>query len=153
MVEQKIKEILGYELPPFVKPLGNYVPSLISGNLLYTSGQVPLKEGKLLAAGHCGKELTKEQGKDCALQCAINALASVKFTLNDLNKIHRVVRASVFVNSASGFTDQPFVANGVSDFLVQIFGENGKHTRLAIGVAELPINSPCEVDIIFELKP
>lgn len=148
MIEEKIKELIGHDLPPVPKPLAIYVPAQISGNLVYTSGQLPMKEGKLLAEGRVGYEVTEEKAIECARLCALNCLLAVKSVVGNLDRIEQIVKVVVFVNSASRFTAQPKVANGASEFLGQIFGENGKHARSAVGVSELPINAPVEVEMI-----
>ena len=151
MVEAKVKEIMGEETK-VTKPIGSYLPATFSGNLIYTSGQLPMKDGKLVATGKVGKEITLEQGQELARICAYNALGALKSVVGDLEKIEKIVKVTVFVNSAPGFTAQPAVANGTSDFLVKVFGENGKHARSAVGVAELPLNAPVEVEIIAMAK-
>ena len=151
MIEQKIKE-LGYSLPETSKPLAAYIPALKTGNFVFTSGQVPISEGKLLYAGKVGSDLSIEEGQKAAVICALNGLSAIKEVIGDLNKIEQVVKVTVFVNSADGFTDQPKVANGASEFLVKIFGEAGKHTRSAVGVSELPINAAVEIEMIVKVK-
>jgi enamine deaminase RidA (YjgF/YER057c/UK114 family) len=137
MVEKKVKDTVGLEIPPF-KAVGNYVGASQVGNLLFTSGSIPMKDGKPLALGKVGKEVTLEQAQECAKQCIINALGSAKSVIGDLDQILKIVKLTVYVNAAPGFVNSPGVANGASDFLVQIFGDNGKHARAAVGVAELP---------------
>lgn len=152
MLENKIKEILGYELPIAPKPLAAYVPATIAGNLVMTSGQLPLKEGKLIAEGKLGKEVSDEIGIECAKICAVNCLSAVKSVIGDLDKIEQIQKLTVFVNSASGFFAQPKIANGASEFLVQLFGDAGKHARSAVGVSELPLNAPVEIEMIVKIK-
>ncbi|MFA5803438.1 MAG: RidA family protein [Melioribacteraceae bacterium] len=152
MIEQKIKEILGYDLPTPAKPLAVYIPAQRSGDLIFTSGQLPTKEGKLIAEGKVGYDVSEEKGIECARVSAINCLAAIKMVINNLDKIEQVVKLVVFVNSADGFTAQPKIANGASEFLVQVFGEKGKHARSAVGVSELPINAPVEIEMIVRVN-
>jgi len=152
MVEEKIKEILGYELPIAPKPLASYVPAMKSGNLIFTSGQLPLKDGKLLAEGKVGKDIPEDKAIECARLCIINCLSAVKAVVGDLDNVEQILKLVVFVNSAANFTGQPQIANGSSDFLVQILGDKGKHSRSAVGVSELPLNSPIEVEMIVRIS-
>jgi enamine deaminase RidA (YjgF/YER057c/UK114 family) len=151
MVEEKLKE-LGFALPETAKPLAAYIPAVRTGDYIYTSGQVPFADGKLKFSGKIGYDLSIEEGKKAAELCALNALSAIKSELGDLNKVDRIVKVTVFVNSADGFTDQPKVANGASEFLGKIFGEAGKHVRSAVGVNELPVNSAVEVEMIVKVK-
>ena len=143
---------LGYELPAVTMPAANYVPYVISGNMVYFSGTLPMKDGKPQFVGQVGKEFTVEQGQECARVCVLNILSHLKNALNgDLSKVKRVVRMGVFVNAASDFTAHPQVANGASDLLVGIFGDAGKHARFAVGVSGLPFGVAVEVDATFEI--
>lgn len=151
MVEEKLKE-MGFTIPETVKPLAAYIPALRTGDFVYTSGQVPFEKGKLKYIGKVGSDLSIEEGQKAAELCALNALSAIKTEIEDLNKIERIVKVTVFVNSASGFTDQPKVANGASEFLGKLFGEAGKHVRSAVGVSELPVNSAVEVEMIVKVK-
>ncbi|MCH8032201.1 MAG: RidA family protein [Bacteroidetes bacterium] len=151
MVEEKIKE-LGFTLPETPKPLAAYIPAIRTGDYVYTSGQVPFADGELMYSGKIGFDLTIEEGQMAAELCALNGLSSIKSEIGDLNKIEQIVKVTVFVNSADGFTDQPKVANGASEFLGKIFGESGKHVRSAVGVNELPADSAVEVEIIVKVK-
>ena len=151
MVEEKIKE-LGFALPETPKPLAAYIPAIRTGDYVYTSGQVPFADGELMYSGKIGFDLTIEEGQKAAELCALNGLSSIKSEIGDLNKIEQIVKVTVFVNSADGFTDQPKVANGASEFLGKIFGESGKHVRSAVGVNELPADSTVEVEIIVKVK-
>lgn len=151
MVEAKVKEIMGTEVK-VVTAIGNYLPAVHSGCCVYTSGQVPMRDGKLLAVGKVGKDVTPEQGYECARQCAYNCLGAIKAAIGNLEMIERVIKVVAFVNSAPGFSGQPAVANGASDFLVKVFGDAGKHARSAVGVAELPLNAPVEVEVVVSLK-
>lgn len=151
MTEEKLNE-LGLTLPQVAKPLAAYVPALRVGNLVMTSGQVPLVEGVIKYKGKLGKDLTEEDGKKAAEICALNCLAAIKSVAGDLDKINRVVKLVVFVASAEGFVNQPEVANGASELVGKVFGEAGKHTRSAVGVGELPKGSAVEIEMIVELK-
>jgi enamine deaminase RidA (YjgF/YER057c/UK114 family) len=151
MVEAKMKE-LGFTLPETVKPLAAYIPAVRTGDYIYTSGQVPFADGELKYSGKIGYDLSIQEGQKAAELCALNALSAIKSELGDLNKIDRIVKVTVFVNSADGFTDQPKVANGASEFLGKIFGETGKHVRSAVGVNELPVNSAVEVEMIVKVR-
>ena len=151
MVEEKMKE-LGFTLPETVKPLAAYIPAIRTGNYVYTSGQVPFANGELKYAGKIGFDLSIEEGQKAAKLCALNALSAIKSVIGDLNKIEQIVKVTVFVNSADGFTDQPKVANGASEFFGKVFGEAGKHARSAVGVNELPVNSAVEVEMIVKVK-
>lgn len=149
-IEKRLGE-LGVTLPAAAAPAANYVPAVRTGNLLYTSGQVPIKDGKVQFAGLVGREFDVATGREAAKLCAINVLAVAKSALGDLEKIARIVKITVFVASTPDFTEQHLVANGASDFFVEVLGQNGKHARSAIGMASLPLNSAVEVEAIFEL--
>ncbi|NNG25913.1 MAG: RidA family protein [Ignavibacteriaceae bacterium] len=151
MIEEKIKE-LGYTLPEIAKPLAAYIPAIRAGEFVYTSGQVPLVGGKLRYEGKIGTDLTLEDGQKAAVICTLNGLSAIKEMIVDLNNIEQIVKVTVFINSAQGFTDQPKVANGASEFLGSVFGDAGIHTRSAVGVSELPINSAVEVEMIVMVK-
>ena len=142
---------LGVTLPAAAAPAANYVPFAQSGKLILTSGQLPLDQGKLVATGLLGRELDVAAGKEAAKYCAINVLAQLQAATGDLEKIARLVKITVFVASTPDFTEQHLVANGASDFLVEVLGEAGKHARSAIGTASLPLNAPVEVEAIVEL--
>jgi len=142
---------LGVTLPAAAAPAANYVPFAATGNLLLTSGQLPLKDGKLVVTGLLGRDADVAAGKEAAKACAINILAQAKAALGDLEKIKRLVKITVFVASDPGFTEQHLVANGASDFLVEAIGERGKHARSAVGVASLPLNAAVEIEAIIEV--
>jgi enamine deaminase RidA (YjgF/YER057c/UK114 family) len=142
---------LGLELPPAPKPVGSYVPAVRAGNLLFVSGQLPLKDGKLLAVGHVGGQLGLEQAQACARQAALNALGVLAAELGGLAKVRRIVRLTGHVASAPGFTDQPRVLNPASELMVQVFGDAGRHSRAALGAAELPLGAPVELEMIVEV--
>jgi enamine deaminase RidA (YjgF/YER057c/UK114 family) len=141
---------LGLELPKIATPLGAYVPAVRSGRHVYVSGQLPLVDGELAATGKVGAEVSAEQAKDLAAQCALNALAAID-ALVGLDKVVRVVKVTGFVASAGGFTGQPGVLNGASDLFGAVFGDAGRHVRSAVGVAELPLGAPVEVEVIVEV--
>jgi enamine deaminase RidA (YjgF/YER057c/UK114 family) len=142
---------LGVTLPAAAAPAANYVPFMTTGNLLLTSGQLPLRDGKLIVTGLLGRDADVAAGKEAAKACAINILAQAKAALGDLEKIKRVVKITVFVASDPAFTEQHLVANGASDFLVEAIGERGKHARSAVGVAALPLNAAVEIEAIIEI--
>lgn len=141
----------GIILPAAAAPAANYVPFMRSGNLLFTSGQLPLADGKLVATGLLGRDLDTAAGKLAARACAINILAQVKAATGDLEKIARIVKITVFVASTPDFTEQHLVANGASDLLATVLGERGRHARAAVGTASLPLDAPVEVEAIVEL--
>jgi enamine deaminase RidA (YjgF/YER057c/UK114 family) len=149
--EEKIKS-LGIDLPEIPKPLGSYVPFVRTGNLVYLSGMLPLKDGKLLKTGRVGEVVSLEDAVLCARTAAINALAVLKSAVGSLDNVKRCVKISGFVASSADFIDQPKVINGASDFLFEVFGEAGRHARAAVGVNILPLNSPVEVEFIFEVR-
>jgi len=143
---------LGLTLPPAPKPVGAYVPAVRTGNLLFVSGQLPMREGQLMAAGHVGREVSLEEAQACARQAALNALAVVAAEIGGLSNVARIVRITGHVASAPGFTDQPKVLNGASDLLVQVFNDAGLHSRAAVGAAELPLGAPLELEMIVEVR-
>jgi enamine deaminase RidA (YjgF/YER057c/UK114 family) len=149
-IEKRLAD-LGVALPAAAAPAANYVPFVRSGNLLFTAGQLPLKDGKLQASGLLGRDLDTAAGAEAAKFCAINILAQAKAALGDLEKIARVVKITVFVASTPDFTEQHLVANGASDFLASALGERGKHARAAVGTASLPLNAAVEVEAIIEI--
>ena len=144
-------ESMGITLPPAAAPAANYVPFCQSGNLLFTAGQLPLKDSKLSATGLLGRDLDTAQGKEAARLCAVNILAQAKAATGDLDKIARLVKITVFVASTPDFTEQHLVANGASDLLAEALGERGKHARSAVGMASLPMNAPVEVEAVIEI--
>jgi enamine deaminase RidA (YjgF/YER057c/UK114 family) len=152
MIEEKIKE-LGFEVPEAPKPVAAYIPAIIDGSLVFTAGQLPFSSGELKYKGKLGKEVSEEDGQKAAELCALNCLSAVKSVAGSLDKIERILKVTVFVNSAPGFVMQPKVANGASEFFVKVFGEQGKHVRSAVGVNELPMNAPVEVEIMAKLRP
>ena len=150
MIEEKIKSI-GIKLPNPPNPAGSYIPVVKSGNLLYVSGQIPMEDGKVVFTGKVS-DANIETAQKSARVCAINILAQLKKELGDLEKISKIVRLSGFVNSGPEFTQQPKVINAASDLFYEIFGECGKHSRIAVGVSSLPLNSMTEIDAIVEMK-
>jgi enamine deaminase RidA (YjgF/YER057c/UK114 family) len=142
---------LGIELPDVVPPAGVYVPAVRTGNLVYTAGQVPMQSGKLVGTGKVGADVSPEDGKALARVCALNALAAVH-SLVGIDSVTRVVKVVGFVASAPGFHGQPGVINGASELLGEVFGDAGAHARSAVGVFELPLDAPVEVEIIVEVS-
>ncbi|HEX3932416.1 MAG TPA: RidA family protein [Nocardioides sp.] len=149
-VEDRLAE-LGLEVPEVAKPVASYVPAVRTGSYVYTSGQLPMRAGQLIATGKVGAAVTAEDAATCARQCALNALAAVKAELGDLDAVRRVVKVVCFVASEVSFTGQPQVANGASDLLGHAFGEAGVHARSAVGVPVLPMDAPVEVEIVVEV--
>ncbi|MER9302305.1 RidA family protein [Mesorhizobium sp. M0496] len=150
-IEKRLSD-LGVTLPVAAAPAANYVPYCRTGNLLFTAGQLPLKDGKLQASGLHGRDVDTAGGKEAAKYCAINILAQAKAALGNLEKIRRLVKITVFVASTPEFVEQHLVANGASDFLVAALGERGKHARSAVGTACLPLNAAVEIEAIFEVE-
>ncbi|WP_329088894.1 MULTISPECIES: RidA family protein [unclassified Streptosporangium] len=149
--EEKLAE-LGLTLPEVVPPLAAYVPAVRSGDHVYTSGQLPIVDGKLVAAGKVGAEVDVEDAYELARVCALNALAAVASAAGGLSNIVRIVKVVGFVASAPGFTGQPQVVNGASDLLAAVLGDAGRHARSAVGVAVLPLDAPVEVEVIAEVR-
>jgi len=150
-IKEKLAE-LGLTLPVAAAPVAAYVPAVKTGNLVFTAGQLPIVDGKVLIAGKVGAEVTPEQAKDMAQICALNALAAISLVA-DIDQIERIIRVGGFVNGVPGFVAIPQVVNGASELLIKLFGEvNGKHARTAIGVAELPLNAPVEIEMVVQLK-
>jgi len=151
MIEEKIKE-LGFGLPGTPKPVAAYIPAIRSKDLVYTAGQIPMVKGDLKYKGKVGTDIELEDAQKAAEICALNCLAAVKGIAGNLDKIERIIKLTVFVNSADGFTEQPKVANGASELVGKILGENGKHARSAVGVSELPLNAAVEIEMIVEVR-
>jgi enamine deaminase RidA (YjgF/YER057c/UK114 family) len=147
--EERLAE-LGLSVPDVAKPVASYVPAIRSGNHVYTSGQLPVRAGELIASGKVGETVTPEQAAACAQQCALNALAAIRAEV-PLERIVRVVKLVVFVASTPDFTGQPAVANGASDLVGEVFGDAGRHARSAVGVAALPLDAPVEVEMLVEV--
>lgn len=142
---------LGLTLPTAPKPVASYIPAVRTGSMVFVSGQVPLKDGAMLASGTVPGSVSIEQAQECARQCVLNGLAALKAEIGDLGKLRRVVRVGVFVACEHGFTDHPKVANGASDLLVKLLGDAGKHARAAVGSPSLPLGAPVEVEFLFEV--
>jgi len=151
VIEEKLIA-LGIVLPAPPASAGSYIPVVITGNLAFVSGQIPVQDGKIKYEGKVGKDLSTETGQLAARLCAINGLAQLKHALGSLDRISRFVKVTGYVNCEPTFADQPKVVNGASDFLVQVFGDNGNHARAAVGVSSLPLNSAVEVEFIAELR-
>jgi enamine deaminase RidA (YjgF/YER057c/UK114 family) len=151
MIEERLKE-LGIEIPIPPSPAGSYIPVVTAGNLAFVSGQIPMKEGKVKFEGKVPEKQSLDSARDAAKICIINGLAQLKANLGSLDKITKFVRISGFVNSSQDFTEQPKVINAASDLLVEIFGNMAKHSRIAVGVASLPLNSTVEIDMIVEIS-
>ena len=143
---------LGLTLPPVAAPVAAYVPAVRTGTYVYTSGQLPTVDGKLPAVGKVGDEVSVQDAAGMARTCALNALAAAASAAGGLEAIRRIVKVTGFVASAPGFGGQAQVINGASELLIEVFGEDGKHSRSAIGVAELPLNAPVEVELIAEVR-
>ena len=150
-IKEKLASI-GLSLPVAAAPVAAYVSAVRSGNLVFTAGQLPVVDGKLIKEGKVGAEVSADDAKELAQICALNALAAISLVA-ELDQIERVVRVGGFVNCAPGFTAIPGVVNGASELLIKIFGDiNGKHARTAVGVAELPLNAPVEIEMVVQLK-
>jgi enamine deaminase RidA (YjgF/YER057c/UK114 family) len=150
-IKEKI-ESLGLTLPVAAVPVAAYVPAVRTGNLVFVAGQLPLVDGKIVKEGKVGKEVTPEEAKEMAQVCALNALAAIGLVA-DIDQIERIVRVGGFVNGIPGFFAIPPIINGASELYIKLFGEvNGKHARTAIGVAELPLNAPVEVEVLVQIK-
>ena len=150
-IEGKIKE-LGLILPLPPKPVGSYTPVSISNNIIYTSGIIPVENGKLNYQGRFASDFSVEQGLSIAQICILNALSAVKNAIGDLDKIKKIIKLNGFIRSERDFSDQPKVLDGASDMLVNIWGDKGRHARSAIGVSELPLGSPIELELIMEIQ-
>jgi enamine deaminase RidA (YjgF/YER057c/UK114 family) len=142
---------LGLAVPEVAKPVAAYVPALRSGNYVFTSGQLPMREGQLITTGKVGGEVTAEEAVECARQCALNAIAAVRAEIGELSNVKRIVKVVAFVASTPDFTGQPGVANGASELFGEVFGEVGQHARSAVGVPVLPLDAPVEVELIVEV--
>lgn len=149
-VTQRLAD-LGIVIPEVVPPVAAYVPAVVSGRYVYTSGQLPMRDGAMIAEGLVGSDVDAEIAKDCARQSAINALAAAQSVIGSLERVTRVVKVVGFVASGPGFTGQPGVVNGASELLLEIFGDIGRHARSAVGVAALPLNAPVEVEMVLEV--
>jgi enamine deaminase RidA (YjgF/YER057c/UK114 family) len=148
--EEKLAE-LGLAVPEVAAPVAAYVPAVRSGHHVFTSGQLPMREGTLMATGKVGGEVSQAEAVECARQCALNALAAIRAEVGELSAVKRVVKVVAFVASTPDFTAQPLVANGVSELLGDVFGDLGRHARSAVGVPVLPLDAPVEVELIVEV--
>lgn len=150
-IQSKLEE-LGIELPEPPKPLGAYLPAVVVGHFIFVSGEKASVKGVLKYTGKVGKDLSLEEGYEAARICAINCLACIKSVVQDLNDVERIVKVVGYVNSGEGFNQQPKVVNGASELLLKVFGKAGHHARVAVGVNELPDDSPVEISMIVKLK-
>jgi len=142
---------LGLSVPDVAPPVAAYIPAVRSGHHVFTSGQLPMQAGQLMATGKVGGEVTQEEAVACARQCALNALAAIRAEVGELSAVKRVVKVVAYVASTPDFTGQPLVANGVSELLGEVFGEAGRHARSAVGVPVLPLDAPVEVELVVEV--
>ena len=149
--EERLRD-MGLELPAAPKPVGVYIPAVRTGSLVFVSGQLPTTDGRLMATGHVGAEVSLEEAQGCARQAALNALAVVAAEVGGLANVVRIVRLTGHVASAPGFTDQALVCNAASELVGDIFGDAGRHSRAALGAAELPLGAPIELEMIVEVK-
>ncbi len=148
--EERLEE-LGLSVPGVATPVAAYIPAIRSGNHVYTSGQLPMRDGRLLHSGAVGGVVSQAEAVECARQCALNALAAIKAEVGELAAVKQIVKVVVFVASTPDFTNQPLVANGVSELLGEVFGDAGRHARSAVGVAVLPLHAPVEVELLVEV--
>jgi enamine deaminase RidA (YjgF/YER057c/UK114 family) len=148
--EEKLAE-LGLSVPEVAKPVAAYIPAVRSGSHVFTSGQLPMRDGQLMYAGKVGGEVTTEEAVECARQCALNALAAVRAEVGELSAVKRIVKVVAFVASTPDFTGQPGVANGASELFGEVFGDVGQHARSAVGVPVLPLDAPVEVELVVEI--
>jgi len=149
--EERLAE-LGLSVPEVAKPVAVYVPAVRTGNYVYTSGQLPMRDGELMMAGKVGAEVSPVQAVECARQCALNAIAAVRAEVGELSAVVRVVKVVAFVASVPEFTGQPGIANGASELLGDVFGDAGRHARSAVGVSVLPLDAPVEVEMTVEVS-
>jgi enamine deaminase RidA (YjgF/YER057c/UK114 family) len=148
--EERLAE-LGLSVPEVAKPVAAYIPAVRSGHHVFTSGQLPMRDGQLMLTGKVGGEVSQEEAVECARQCGLNALAAVRAEVGELSAVKRIVKVVCFVASTPDFTGQPLVANGVSELLGEVFGEAGRHARSAVGVPVLPLDAPVEVELVVEV--
>jgi enamine deaminase RidA (YjgF/YER057c/UK114 family) len=148
--EERLAE-LGLSVPEVAKPVAAYVPAVVSGSHVYTSGQLPMRDGQLITTGKVGGEVTAEEAVECARQCALNALAAVRAQVGELSRVKRIVKVVAFVASTPDFTGQPGVANGASELFGDVFADAGQHARSAVGVPVLPLDAPVEVELVVEI--
>jgi enamine deaminase RidA (YjgF/YER057c/UK114 family) len=150
VIEERLAE-LGIELPPAPQPVASYIPVKVVGDLAWVAGQVPMRDGEITVSGSVGSDVTTQEANAGARRCAIQALSALRATLGSLDRVTGIVKVDVFVASARGFTDQPAVANGASDLFVEVFGDEGRHARAAVGVPELPLGAAVEVALLVQL--
>ena len=150
-IEERLNE-LGIVIPEAPKPVAAYIPAKRVGNLIFTAGQLPMVNGELISKGLLGQDVEIEEANKAARICTINAIAAIKGVIGDLDQIQQIVRVVGYVASVSTFTQQPAVVNGASELLLEIFGDNGKHARTAVGMAALPLNAPVEIELTVEVK-
>ena len=150
MIEERLAE-LGIILPPAPQPVASYIPVKVVGDLAWVAGQIPMQDGAVTVAGKVGGEVTIDDANAGARRCALQALAALQAALGTLDRVKGIVKLDVFVASATGFTDHPKVANGASDLLVEVFGDEGRHARAAVGVAELPLGAAVEVALLVQV--
>ncbi|WP_129666853.1 RidA family protein [Phytoactinopolyspora endophytica] len=143
---------LGLEVPQVAAPVAVYVPAMRTGSYVYTSGQLPLKDGDLIRTGKVGADVSPEEAYECAQQCTLNALAALRAEIGDLSAVARIVKVTGFIASAPSFTSQPQVLNGASELLGKAFGDSGQHARSAVGVAVLPLDAPVEIELVVEVR-
>lgn len=151
-IDERLSE-LGIELPPAPQPFASYVPVAVAGGIAFVAGQVATEAGTPLATGRLGEDVDVERGAELARRCALQMISALKAELGSLDRVIRIAKVTVFVASANDFTDQPKVANGASDLLVEVFGDAGRHARAAVGVPVLPLGAPVEVELIAEVAP
>jgi enamine deaminase RidA (YjgF/YER057c/UK114 family) len=150
-IELKLVQ-LGIILPVIPKPIASYLPAMQTGNLVFTAGQLPMVEGELISKGLLGLDVEIDEANKAARICTLNALAAIKGVIGDLDRVKQIVRVVGYVASVSTFTQQPAVVNGASELLLEIFGENGKHARSAVGMAVLPLNASVEIELTVEIE-
>jgi enamine deaminase RidA (YjgF/YER057c/UK114 family) len=149
-VEDLLRE-KGIELPPAPSPVASYVPVVVAGGLAFVAGQGALQDGEVLHPGHVGADVTVQEAQEAARRCALQALAALREELGSLDRVKRIANVTVYVSSADGFTQQPIVANGASDLFIEVFGDQGRHARAAVGVPELPLGLSVEVAVVAEV--
>ena len=148
--EERLAE-LGLSVPEVATPVAAYIPAVRSGHHVFTSGQLPMRDGQLMLTGKVGGEVSQEEAVECARQCGLNAIAAVRAEVGELSAVKRIVKVVAFIASTPDFTGQPLVANGVSELLGEVFGEAGRHARSAVGVPVLPLDAPVEVELVVEV--
>jgi enamine deaminase RidA (YjgF/YER057c/UK114 family) len=148
--EERLAE-LGLAVPEVAKPVASYIPAVRSGHHVFTSGQLPMREGRLMATGKVGGAVSAEEAVECARQCALNALAAVRAEIGELSAVKRIVKVVAYVASTPDFTGQPGIANGASELFGEVFGDIGRHARSAVGVPVLPLDAPVEVELVVEV--